>query len=285
MTYTIPPTSAKAAPAMAFGQEMMRALQARGIPRLELARTVGIGRTALDHYRTGSVLPKTATARAIASVLDWPKLARIVEESRTGPCARPSCGQRFRNDGGSPKKYCSPACVRIAQEQRIAETRNRQAGATDKAAYRTAAMKRLKSAVRIADERAEAAQAAIAAMCAGCEPEGLCRDAVCPLRPFSPLPLLEGELGIPRTLVAIQRASWTPERATLVAAGSARRWAKPGERARQSERTAAMHAAMTPEEREAWRRKVGLAQKQPAERSRIATAGAATKRARRVAPA
>lgn len=226
MTHTIPPDSPKAARARAFGDEMVKACRARGVTLNELARSVGIGHTALDHYRTGAILPKTVTALAIAAALDWPKLARLIREAREFTCVRPGCGQTFRNDGGSPKKFCGPDCARIVSNQRQASRRLRRAGqGVDEGRQRAAAMARLRSAVRIADERTAGVMAAVAAFCAGCEPEGMCREPECALRGVSPLPLLtRAGSHRPRTDFELRSARWTPERRDAQAAASRARW-------------------------------------------------------------
>lgn len=88
----------------------------------------------------------------------------------------------------------------------------------------------------------------IDAMCRGCEPEGLCRTAECPLRPASPLPLQErGARAEIRDVLP-----YTEERREAQVARNARRWSRAGERERASDVMRARHAAMTPEDREAW---------------------------------
>lgn len=250
MTYTIPPGTPKAVKAAAFGHELSKALRVRDIPLNEAARAVGIGRTALDHYRVGSVLPKTATARALAEALDWPKLGEMAEAARTFACARPGCGRTFRHEGGGPRRFCTVACRQQDEAQRTASTRLRQAGQTDDGRKRAAAIAQLRSAARIADERAVVAETAIAAMCRSCEPLGLCRTPECELRSVSPLALAApGSRPDPRTSVEIRReVANRPEVVAARMAGIERRWARPEEHERQAERSRAMHAARTPEE-------------------------------------
>lgn len=261
MTYTIPADTPKAAKALAFGREMVKAIRARDIPLKEVARAAGVGHTAIDHYRQGSAMPKTATAHAIAEVLDWPKLARIIEEARTFVCARPGCSRTYRHDGGGPRKYCTPACTQQAENQRMASRRLRQAAQTGDGRHRAAGIAQLRSAARIADERAQMAEGAIAAYCRECEPEGLCRLADCPLRAFSPLPLATREgSGRPRTHAEI-RLETDRKAAPGRSATMTRRWADPEWRAKQTAATAAGIARMTPEEREARGRRISEAKR------------------------
>lgn len=251
MTYSIPPDSPKAAKAMAFGREMVKAMRARDIPLKEVAKAAGVGHTALDHYRTGSVMPKTATALAIAEVLDWPRLAKIIEEARTFVCSRPGCERTYRHEGGGPRKYCTQTCTQLAENQRMASRRLRQAGQTGDGRHRAAGIAQLRSAARIADERAVMAETAIAAYCRECEPEGLCRQEECPLRAFSPLPLATraGD-GRPRTLTEV-RAEAARKAAPGRSATMTRHWAEPAWRAKQTALSAAGVALMTPEQVEA----------------------------------
>jgi DNA-binding XRE family transcriptional regulator len=252
VTYTIPAGTPKSVKAAAFGRELSLALVTRDIPMKEAARVVGVGRTAIDHYRTGNVLPKTATARALAELLDWPKLAEIIASARTFLCERPGCGRTYRHEGGGPRRYCTQACQRQAEAQRTASKRLRQAGQSNDGRKRAAAIAQLRSAARIADERARVAEDAIAAMCRSCEPMGLCRTATCELRLVSPFPLVTRALAEPRTATQIRvEVARRPEVVAARVAGTLRRWERPGERERQSERTTAMHATRTPEEKAA----------------------------------
>jgi hypothetical protein len=218
VTYAIPPDSPKRVPARTFGRELVRALGVRGIPRSEIHRATGIGRTTLDNYRTGTTLPRTEAAAAIADVLAWPRLLEIVREARTRACRR--CARPFRNEGGNmgAKRYCSVECREIEASEKIASRRTRQAGQTDDGRRRYQALARLRSGIRIAEERATAVLSAVEAMCAACEPGGACRTADCPLRAFSPLPLAMHDVGEPRTLAAITAASWTPARRAAMSA-------------------------------------------------------------------
>ena len=253
MTFTLPAGSPKAASAAAFGRELVKALAARDIPRQELWRATGIGRTALDNYRTGSSLPRIETAATIAAALEWPKLLEVARQARQKACAR--CGAPFTTDSGNmgAKRYCSTACRETAAAERDASKRARQAGQTGDGRRRYQEVARLRSGIRIAEGQAADLRAAVAAMCAACEPEGLCRTADCPLRAFSPLPLAAHRSGAPAT---------RPEAAAVRVA---RRWT-PAARARHAEITRRMHAegripydamqqnhpAHDPERREAW---------------------------------
>lgn len=204
MTYVVTPGTPKAESAATFGRELARAIVARNIPRNELWRVTGIGRTALDNYRTGSSLPRTEAASALAAVLEWPRLLEIVAAARTRLCQR--CSRPFRNEGGNmgAKRYCGAACRETAAAEKTASRRNRQAGQTDDNRRRYQAVARLRSGIRIAEGRAAELADAIEAMCRDCEPQGVCRTVDCPLRAFSPLPFKVHETGEARTMAAIR---------------------------------------------------------------------------------
>ena len=282
MTFTLPPGSPKALKAQVFGRELVRACRARDVGLNELARSIGIGHTALDHYRTGSVLPKTATAHAMAEVLDWPRLAEIIELARTFICDRPGCERTYRHEGGGPRKYCSTDCVRLAETQRMASRRIRQVAHKDDGRLRAAAIAQLRSATRIADERAMAAEIAIGAYCNGCEPEGLCRMAECPLRAFSPLPLVTHAVARRPLTNAEIRVESARKAAPKRSVAMTRYWSDPAKRTAQSERSRAWHGSRTPEEHEAWVRSAteGQRARPPRDRAAAAQKAWATRRAR-----
>ena len=283
MTHTIPTGTPRSLTATAFGVELQKALDVRGVSQNELARVIGCGHTTLWHYRFGRTLPKVARATEMAVALDWPKLRTLVLAARTRVCRRVGCGGAFINDIGSEaKRYCSLDCLKVQASAKQAESRARRAGQTGSHQARRAHVQRLRAAVRHADERAGRLTAAVAAMCAACEPEGLCRDAVCPLRAVSPLPLRAAAIGTPRQEVALRiEQRWTPAHREAQSRVTLARWERPGERERMGEMSRAMHAARTPEERETWRGRVGLAGKTDAERSAIVRKGQATRKARK----
>lgn len=250
MTYTLPADSPKKATALTFGRELVKAYQTRGIPRKELWRTTGIGRTALDNYRTGASLPRTEAAATLARVLEWPKLLEIVREARTRACVR--CRREFRTEGGNSgrKIYCSPACRTVAAQDKIASRRLRRGGQTDDRRQTQAAIARLRSGIRIAEDRAGELGAAIDAMCGSCEPEGICRTPDCPLRAFSPLPYeIHGQKREPRTMAEIRREidrKAGPKRSIAMV----RRHAEG--RMRHLPKGSPRHPANDPARREAW---------------------------------
>lgn len=281
MTFTIPPDSPKAVVAAAFGRELVKACRLRGVPLNELERVTGVGHTTLDHYRRGLSLPKVEVATALAAALDTPRLARMIVEARTHGCARRGCERTFVNDTGAPHRYCSPACLRIEANVRLAGTRRRQAGQTGSKAKANAAVARLKSGLAIADEQIGVLQGAIAAMCRGCEPDGVCRVGDCSLRPFSPLPLERHAVSDqPRTKAEIRsEVGRRPEVRAARSAAMLAHHADPEYAARHLAGLIVAQAKRTPEERAASAAKARITYP-AARRSAVSTQMHADRRAR-----
>lgn len=287
MTYTVPAGTPKHLTAVRFGNEMLRALRARGVTLNELGRASGVGHTAIDHYKNGEILPKLAAARRVADTLDWPKLYEMVLAFRSGTCKNRLCKAPFINDGGSQKVYCSYRCRDVAGKLRHAQVLARRVteGKGDGRTNRAVA-KNYRGVIRELRERIELHQAGVEAFCRACEPDGMCKDYECPLRDVSPLPLNDRRIGAgeARTEAENRLHAYTPEakakrsasmRATHAANPD---WAKrTGERVRNEtpEQRAARSAAVT----------ATLAAKSPAEKSASARKAWQTRRARKEASA
>jgi len=256
MTYAVTQGTTKAVQARQWGDEMVRACHARNVTLNELGRKVGHGHTAIDHYRKGSILPRTDTAMAISELLNWPKLAEMIVRFRTFPCER--CRRPFRNDSGGPKRYCSVACRDAAESLRIAERRRRQAGQTDTPRLRNAATARMKGVIGILQGEIAVLHEYVAGMCRSCEPEGLCRTLECPLRPVSPLPFHRA-VGEAETETEVRTRRWTPAHRERHRQAMKARWAQPGAVDRQSAKSKAWHAALTAESHQAWTDKIRTA--------------------------
>lgn len=230
MTFTIPVTSTKRHRAERFARELERVMRHRDVGTRPVAEALGASRTTIMYWRTGRVLPRLATAARLAQVLDAPRLLELAGELRRKRC--PVDDVEFVDDTGSDNRiYCSTSCLRVGQKAKAGRPVRETAVRAERALARH--------------------RAAVAAMCAGCEPEGACRDAECALRPVSPLPLLE--LRREPVVVTSKRGGWTD----------------PDRRSRESSRQARVWAQMTPEERAA----------------RVSRAAAASRRARGLEPA
>jgi hypothetical protein len=114
-------------------------------------------------------------AARLAEQLATPSLVDIMTRLRTRTCVH--CGVTFRTQAHSQQRiFCTELCQNRGQYQkRIGEREMLLAGTRSELADAQAVM--------------AAQSAAIAAFCASCEPDGLCRMASCELRDVSPLPL------------------------------------------------------------------------------------------------
>lgn len=230
MTVPLSPTSPRRGAAIRFGALLTETMAARGVSIRSLAAQLRLSKGLMWQWRAGNNLPRLETALRIAEALGEPRLVSIVREARTVHCE--TCGTEVLVEGGRPVRYCSDACKVI---------RN---------ALRSATPSRERAVV--AERRLSLYRDAVAAYCAGCEPDGLCRDAGCDLRPVSPLRLALREAS---TIIAVapdppRAVSEAQRRASSEA--NRRRWALPGAREAMSERQRARIAAWTPERREAW---------------------------------
>jgi hypothetical protein len=245
---------------------------AREVGAKRLSAAIGTGTSAVAVWRNGDNLPRTDTAQRLAEALDWPKLLTIARDGRRGICER--CGSVFVNEGGGPKRFCSGECLAVDEALRqppagraladaVRTELDRVHGTSDSVRRKplAAALDQYvrsdsKRVARIerSGRRLTVVQTAVAGYCGACEPSGVCRAPECELRPVSPLPLA---LRPDKTGDTIQAAEgpWGPShrdaQIEAIRTANAERWSRPGERERQSARTAAMHANRTPEEREA----------------------------------
>jgi len=240
MTVRIGADSARRVGAQRFGVALREAMKRRkvGAPRLAIA--VGCTSSSIGNYRNGRNVPTMATAQRLADVLDAPHLPALAMAARTINCD--VCGRSFAVEAGSPQRYCTPECRRVQGKKTTGDPANTR--------LRAAAAERV---LRVHQE-------AVALMCLSCEPSGLCRTADCALRSVSPLSLSTVSA---RTLpIPPSERNGEAWRVASLAA-NARRWT-PEERAAQSERTAAMHAKRTPEERQAFAAAVSAGRRRPA---------------------
>lgn len=153
-----------------FGALLRQAMTRRGMTGVALSRLTGIDAPDVSDIRHGHRFPSLDRATRLADALDWPGLSSLMVELRTSVCA--ICGASFVDPSRDLRqRYCSDSCASTSQDRRRRGSRT-ELGIVE--------------AHRLRDH-----QEAVAAYCRGCEPEGLCRDAACPLRPVSPLPLAD----------------------------------------------------------------------------------------------
>lgn len=135
-----------------FASRLRLLQEQRGWTRARLAEQLGVTATMVGYWRAGRYLPQVGMAQLLSEVMGDPRLLTLVQAARTGRCP---CGSTFDREQ-SRRQYCPIGCQRRAH---------------------------LKGGAKALDPRQEA----IDAMCRGCEPEGICRDDSCALRPYSPL--------------------------------------------------------------------------------------------------
>lgn len=163
----------------AMAAELRRALAARGMSQTTLARLSGYGASNIAKVLAGERYLSPHTAARIAEALDWPAIVTVAIKDRTTTCAL--CGASFvRPITRGPQRYCGRKCRRAASARQSRDSHRRRA----------------LTETRLARERLSLHQQAVAAFCHGCEPEALCRDASCALRPVSPLPLADRRLRV-----------------------------------------------------------------------------------------
>lgn len=152
------PTSDRLAGARRFGLELRRAMAERSMTQRGLARDHGYGRTRIVNWCTGDSLPSVEVADRLADLLMWPRLSELARAARERTCD--GCGRAFVVESPTPARYCSVECRRFKAKSRAARDVTR------------ATMER----------RVNRYRDAVAAMCAGCEPTGVCRTPDCPLQ-------------------------------------------------------------------------------------------------------
>lgn len=259
MTVRLSETSPHLVHAARFGAELTRAMEARGVGQGVVRDAAGVSRASIVEFRHGRNLPTLPVARRLAEALGAPKLEAIVREARTRHCEVD--GRAFIQDTGRPRRYCSIACRRIgaaggnpdgtADGLGLLRSEMLRVGPIPKQAIGKAIT--LLEDAKAPDIAARASlalhQDAVAAMCAGCEPEGYCRTVECALRSISPLPMAGADPQVVRATKAPGRWGHEGAREAHSADMHERHAARPEWAAATSARTKARWDAMTPEER------------------------------------
>lgn len=158
----------------AFASEVKRAMTAKGLTQTALARSVGYGATNLHKVIAGERIPAPEIVAAMADVLGRPALVDLAVAVKTTDCAM--CGAPFVKHFRKPgTRYCGRPCQRAAAARQSRDSHRRKA----------------LSETRMTRQRLDQHQLAVLAFCRRCEPDGVCRDRGCELRPVSPLRLVE----------------------------------------------------------------------------------------------
>lgn len=239
MTVPLSPDSPRRRAAIRFGVLLEETMARRGVGKKGLARQLGTSGGLLWQWAHGNNLPRLETAMRLAEALGEPRLADIVREARTVPCE--VCGTPILNEGGGPVRFCTDAC-KVVRNVLRSGTPTRQRAI-------------------VAERRLALYQDAVAAMCHGCEPEGLCRDAECALRPVSPLRMARREAPRVVTVAPDPPRMLSESHRAAIGRASARSWDRPGEHERRSAAVRERLRARTPEEVEEWKRNIGEGQR------------------------
>lgn len=160
--------------------ELRRALAARGMSGKALGDAIGMSHSTVYDILRNDRVPTVQTAALMADALGWPNLVNIARRDRTKTCE--VCGTSFVDAGrNGVARCCGPTCQGTRYQRRV-----RGSIVADN----------LRGRAEVAENRLDLHRRAVAAFCAGCEPESFCRDAECSLRPVSPLPLADRRLRV-----------------------------------------------------------------------------------------
>lgn len=225
------PDSSRKVGAQRFAAALRSAMAAKEVGAVRLARATGVSASAIGQYRMANNIPTIEVASRLAAVLGSESLVRLAEAARTIACE--VCGRTIAVEAGSPRRFCSEPCRKIKGK------RTQGVPARDRAV--------------VAERMLTMHRSAVAEMCRGCEPTGVCHTIDCALRPVSPFQMAPRIAGEVRPIDP--RAWGTDAQRYATREANARRWT-PEERERWSVIMTERHAAMTPEERTAFRASV-----------------------------
>jgi transcriptional regulator with XRE-family HTH domain len=152
-------------------------MKLQGASVAALAEQLGVDHSTIVDWRGGRRLPRIHLASALADALYAPHIAEHVVAARSLECDQCARSFVYDNVGGRPRQFCSQKCARLSWAHRHRTEARREWG-------------QVHTGLR---NRAVSAVAAIGAFCRSCEWDGLCKDAECPLRDYSPLPLAKTE--------------------------------------------------------------------------------------------
>lgn len=212
-----------------FGERLNEVMKSRGVGRDPLVAAAGTSLSTLRQYRGGYNLPTLPVAEKLARALDDPRLVDIVREGRTHTCA--VCKRDYLDAEGTPRRYCSDRCQRIAGKRTIGADNRKRADLAEQA---------MVDFEEIVGEYVHT----VDSFCRDCSPEGVCLMPKCALRPLSPLLLASAGPNV--RIARPMGGSWAPgnREKTLqrIREANAERWARPGERERQAALTSRMRA-------------------------------------------
>lgn len=159
-------------PAKRWGEAVLRSMRERGMNDADVSRVSGVSHTTIATWRKGYKLANLHQGLDVATALNDDGLERLLWQLRTRACL--SCGTPFVAIRSPDARYCARSNCRAVKRQEARNARH---------------MAERREVQRAATQSLRLIQKAVDAFCRGCEPEGVCRDAECALRGFSPLRL------------------------------------------------------------------------------------------------
>lgn len=159
---------------MSFAAALRHAMTTRKTTITQLAARTSLNPQTISNLRRGIGQPQVATAATLAEALHWDDLAQIAHRNRSRQCNL--CRRTYVSQHTDPerRRFCSHKCQQVAWNRNATLGRERRRGRYEK-----------KTTMLLREH-----QQAIEAFCRACEPvDFICRDAECPLRGVSPLPL------------------------------------------------------------------------------------------------
>lgn len=155
-----------------WGRMLRWMTAAKGMTWQALADESGISVSALYQMKNGRRTVTVASAHLLATILEDDRLVAAAIEMRTKACE--VCGAAYVDNARTHNSHvCGKQCasVKRSRQQRVAYVAERNRTAT------------------VQERRMKIYSEAVLAFCRACEPEGVCRDQTCGLRPVSPLRL------------------------------------------------------------------------------------------------
>ena len=161
-----------------WGWMLRRQVESKGMTWEGLAEASGVSVSALYAMKHGKRTPTIESASLLASALEHDELVAAAILMRTKTCE--VCAASYVDNAKTHNSaVCGRQCssVKRSRQQRVQYVAERNRTATVQA------------------RRIRLYSQAVLAFCRACEPEGICRDQMCGLRPVSPLRLTKQTTG------------------------------------------------------------------------------------------
>lgn len=132
-----------------------------------VAAALGVSKQNVREFATGTRLPRLETAAKIADALHEPAILAAVRDARTRACRNCRADMLVNT---TSRYFCGEEC-RILYRAKTNKPLDRRS-------------------LTVIGSSLDVHRGAVEAFCRSCEPDGVCRDAGCELRPVSPFPCL-----------------------------------------------------------------------------------------------